>query len=624
MSTSSKKNILKIIKQRKYLNKDFDGFKSDLVQYSKTHFNNINQDLSENGIVGMLLEMASYIGDVQSYYLDHQFHELNPETAVEDKNIEAHLRNAGIKVVGASPAVVTQEFLIEVPAIGTPAEPSVAVAALPIIHQGTIVPAGSNIFFELTEDLDFYEKDENNLLIAKVKIGKRDSNNNPTTFILSREGLCVSGFVDTESFSIGDFVPYKKFTLSKENITEIIKITDSLGNEYYEVDNLGNDTVFQTLPNLSTDRKLVKDKLFLKPAPFRFISDMSLKTRLTTLTFGGGSAESLDDDIIPDPSEFSIPLYGKKNFTRFTLNPNNLLQTTTLGVIAPNSTLTVQFRYGGGLSHNVPKETIRGFSTLLMTFPNDPIPSVAQSVRSSADSINRQPASGGEDAPTKLELKDKIPAAKFAQERIVTKPDIIARIYTMPSNLGRVFRASTRVNPTNPLATNVFIVSRNANSQLIVSPDTLKENLEKYLNEYRLTNDAIDILDAQIVNFTIEFVIAADPRANRQLVKQNIIKKLTQYFNIKNFEIDQPIIIDDVKNIIFNNEGVLSISNLYIRNIAGAVVTEGEVNSTSEARVYANTYYDMMANSKNNIIFPPDGGIFELRFAAFDIKGTVI
>lgn len=620
MPKNSKKEVLKAIKKPKYLNKDFDGFKSDLNEYNKTHHSDANQDTSETGVAGMFMEMAAYIGDVQSFYLDHQFHELNPETATEDKNIEAHLRDAGVEIVGSSPAVVEQTFLIEVPAEGSPAVPSAT--AIPIIHAGTIVPGGNGVFFELTEDLDFSETDDEGNMLAEKTIGNVDANSNPTSFILSRFGNCISGFTETESFSVGNFTPYKKFTISKENVTEIKRVVDSLGNEYYQVGHLTEDTVFEAIPNRDSDAKIVEDNLFIKPAPYRFTSATSLQTRLSTLTFGGGSAASLDDDIVPDPSEFAIPLYGKKNFSRFTLNPANLLQTTTLGVIAPNTTLSVEYRYGGGLSHNLAPEQIRGYSTLVMTFPNDPSPNVAQFVRSSADSINAGWAAGGEDPPTRDELKSRIPAVKFAQDRTVSKEDLLARIYTMPANLGRVFRASVRPNPTNNQASNVYIISRNSSNQLILSPDTLKINLEKYLNKYRLTSDAIDILDAQVVNFTVEFTIATTPGANRQLVRQNIIKRLTSYFGIKNFEIDQPIIVDDVKNIIFNNEGVLSVSNLKLKNITGTVSTGPNGNTGSTARVYSGNAYNLTANTEKNIVFPPVGGIFEIRYPAFDIRGA--
>jgi hypothetical protein len=617
----SKKEILKLIKQRKYLNKDFDGLKSDLLEYARTYFPNNIKDFSETSLGGMLLEFAAYVGDVDSLYLDHQFHELNPETAVEFKNIESMLRRAGVPVVGASPAVLKQTFLVEVPATGNPAIPNPV--AIPIIYEGTIVEGDNGTQFELVEDIDFSETDENDEYLADITIGNTDNNGLPTSFIMSRTGNCISGFRTSESFSVGAFEAYKQYTLSRENITDIISVTDNLGHEYYQVEFLTDDTVFKTLVNRSpNDRKIVKEKLIVIPAPYRFISETALQTRLTTLTFGGGSAQSLDDDIIPDPSEFAIPLYGKRTFSRFSLNPSNLLQTTTLGIIAPNSTITITYRYGGGLNHNVAAETVKTIPTLRMGFPHGASVEVSQAVRASTDTINYKEASGGEDAPTIDELKSRIPAIRASQNRIVSKEDLIARIYTMPSNFGRVFRASVTPDPNNPLASRIYIISRNSENKLTLSPDTLKENLSTYLNKFRMTSDAMDILDARIINIQVHFSIVADPSfGNKNLIKQNIIEKIKKYFSIKNFEIDQPILLNDLENIIYNNPGVLSINSLRVENVNGTVNSNVD---GADPRAYSTEQYDIKGNTEKKIAFPPLGGIFELKYPEYDIKGVVL
>lgn len=616
----SKKEIIRLLKQRKYLNKDFDGFKGDLLEYVKTYFPNNIKDFSETSLAGMLMELAAYVGDVDSFYLDHQFHELNPETAVEPKNIEAMLRRAGVPIVGASPAVVKQTFLIEVPSTGNPPEPNTV--SLPIIHEGTVVTADNGTQFELTEDINFSEVDETDNYVAKVTIGNVDTSGRPTSFIMSREAICISGFRTSESFSIGAFQAYKQYTLSRENVTDIISVADTQGNEYYQVDYLTDDTVFKVITNRNpVDRKRVKDKIAVISAPYRFISETSLQTRLSTLTFGGGSAQATNDDILPDPSQFAIPLYGKKNFSRFSLNPNSLLQTTTLGIISPNSTVTITYRYGGGLNHNVGPKTIRNVSTLKISFPEGPTNSIAQAIRSSIDTINYNQSAGGDDAPTADELKIRIPSVRASQNRIVTKEDLIARIYTMPSNFGRVFRASTTPDPNNPLASRVYIVSRNAKNQLIISPDSLKENLSTYLNKFRMSNDALDILDAKIVNIQIKFSIVADPKyGNKNIIKQNVIEKLKNYFNIKNFEIDQPILLNDLENIIYNNVGVLSVNDLKIENITGTANSNVD---GGEPREYSGEQYDVKSNTEFKIVYPPLGGIFEIKYTDFDLKCNV-
>jgi len=624
MSTESKNQILKKIKQRKYLNRDFDSLKADLVEYAKVHYPNNNKDWSETSLAGLLLEFAAYVGDVDSFYLDHQFHELNLETATETKNIESHLRNAGVKIVGSSPAVVEQTLLIEVPTIlrndGQGYRP--LESAIPIISAGSVIPGNNGVLFQTTDDVDFNDLDPDDEYIADISIGQTDTNSNPKTYIMSRKAFCLSGFLQTESFSVGSFEQFKTYTLSKDNVTEIISVTDNFGNTYYEVDYLTQDTVFKRGVNQNNDKHLVNDLLTIKPAPYRFISNMDINSRLTTLTFGGGSAQTINDDILPDPSEFAVPLYGKRTFSRFTLNPGNMLQTTTLGIIAPNSIITVEYRYGGGLTHNLPPGSIRGFTTLLMSFPNDPVPSVAQFVRNSADSINEFRSSGGEDAPTIDELKLRAPAVKASQGRIVSKEDLLARIYTMPSNFGRVFRASQRPNPVNPLSTTIHILSRDADNKLIPSPDSLKNNLSTYLNQFRLSNDAYDILDALIVNIGITFTIMANPDQNKNIVKQNVINKLSEYFAIKNFEIDQPIVINDIENIIYNNTGVLSIVDLKFTNINGTI--QGDPIEKTNTRVYSNSFYDLNANTDKKIIFPPGGGIFEVRYRDFDLQGVVL
>jgi hypothetical protein len=612
---SSKNQLLKQIRQRKYLNKDFDSLKSDLLNYARTNFPEQIRDFSEASLGGLLLDFAAYTGDVTSFYLDHQFHELSIDTAVETRNIERLIRNAGVPIVGASPAVVEVTFTIEVPALGAPAQPNVD--SLPIVHEGTVVRAQNGTQFELTEDIDFRELNNAGTLVANVVIGNRDASNNPTTFLLSLKGICISGFRQADSFSVGNFEAFKRFTLSKENVTEVIRITDNLGNEYYEVDYLTQDTVYKAIPNTTRDNDLVNDHIIPIPAPYRFVKQTALQTRLTSLIFGGGSALTLNDDIIPDPSEFALPLYGKKVFSRFTLNPGNLLQTTTLGVIQPNSTISIEYRYGGGLNHNIGQRSIRGVTSLVISFPNNPTPDVSQFVRQSIDAQNTSSAAGGDDAPTIDELKQRVPAVQASQGRIVTKEDLLARVYTMPSNFGRVFRASIQPDPNNPLAARLFVISRDANQRLIISPDSLKTNLRRFLNEYRLISDAIDILDAQVINIKINFSIVVDPNFNTNLVLQNVINRLKNFFSIKNFEIDQPIVIAEIQNIIFNNPGVLTVNSIELKNLTGTV-------GTTNPRGYSDIQFDVQANTDRGIVLGPPGSIFELRYPNFDIVGVSV
>lgn len=613
MANDSKKQLLKQVRQRRYLNKDFDALRNDLLTYARSYFPDNIRDFSEASLGGLLLDMAAYVGDVQSYYLDHQFHESFPETSIEPNNIERHLRRAGVPIVGASPAVVTVTFFIRVPTDGTnTGNPDTT--SLPIIKEGTIVKSTNGVEFELTENIDFSETRVDGALKASITVGNTNANNVPQNYILSRDGICISGKRVTENFPISTFIPFRSITLSNPNVSEIIKIADSSGNEYYEVESLTQDTVYKRVANIGYDQKLVPENIVPIPAPYRFTKNTALQSRTTSLVFGGGKASTINDDIIPDPSEFALPLYGKKTFSRFTINPGNLLQTTTFGVITENTTLNVQYRYGGGVKHNVEAETIINVSSLNIFFPRNPLPSVAAFVRNSVDVINLDSASGGEDPPTISELKAKIPAFLGMQNRIVSKEDLLARVYTLPSNFGRVYRAAIEPNPNNPLASQLFVICRNEFNSLIVAPDTLKKNLASYLNQYRLISDAIDILDARVINLTLKFTVVTDPTQNREIILRNVLSKIKEYFNIKNFEINQPIILSDIQNIIFNVEGVASIVSLSIGNIYNNV----------EGRTYSDEQFNVNANTKNNMVFGPPGSIFEIKYSDYDIIGTAV
>lgn len=614
MSVDIKKKLKKD-RNRTFLAKDFNSLRSELLSYARTYFPDKIQDFSESSMGGLLLDMASYVGDNLSYYLDHQFTELNPLTSVERRNILLHLRTVGVKPVGASPASVNVKFYIRVPAELEDGLYVPKFSTLPVILNGTACLSASGIRFNLTEDLDFAEQDESGEYTASYQILTTDSSGNPSEFVMSKEGLCISGNETTAQFNLSsEHVPFREITLLDSDVSDIISVYDSEGNEYYQVETLSQDTVYKVITNLDSDYRLVPMNLEVVPAPRRFVANFDPTTRLTTIRFGSGNSDTLDDDIIPDPSELSLPLYGKKTFSRFSIDPNSLLETQTLGISPKGTTLSVRYRSGGGVSHNVSEGSITILDILNMSFLNDPTPSESANVRASIETRNIQPARGGDVAPTLEDLRARIPSARQSQSRIVSKPDLISRIYTMPNEFGRVYRAGISDNPINPLASQLYIISRDRFGNLAQSPDALKKNLSKYLNDFRLISDAIDILDARVANYTVKFGIMTAPGANKNGVVQNVISKLSDLLKIQNFQIDQPLVIDDLINVIINTRGVVSLLQLDINAKTG----------TDNGRAYSNFFFDYENATRNKIITAPRGTIFELKYPDFDIIGTAI
>lgn len=612
MATSN----LKQFRVRNYLAKDFDSLRVQILNYAKLYYPDRIQDFSEASMGGLLLDMAAYVGDVMSFYLDHQYNELDPDVAVEPENIERLIKSAGVPIAGASPSVASITMAIEVPAFFDSATSKYVPlpSSLPIVKANTTFAATNGVEFSLLADVDFQRKKADGNYNADVRVGKLNPQGNPISFVMLLDGLCISGRQTTEVFTIGDFIPFRRISLSQSDVTDILSVTDAEGNSYYRVNFLTEDVVYRNVLNLARDSAEVSEALKVVPAPYRYITDVDLSSRSTTLVLGGGNDSNFEDDAVPDPSDFAISFPYSKTFSRTSVNPLKMLTTRTLGVYKPNTQLTVIYRHGGGLSHNVAANNINSVSSLFIDFPMNPSLNIISSVRGSLRVANKSLATGGEDAPSVDELRALIPSIRNSQERIVTREDLLARVYTIPANFGRVFRAAVRPNENNPLASQLFVISRDTQSKLVTCSDTLKENLKKYLNPYRLVTDAIDILDAKIINLTMAFDIVVDPSLNKQVVLQSILSNLNQRLSITNFSIDQPIVLSDIQNLIFTTNGVVSVIELEFFNALGII----------NERSYSDVSFNVKENTRKGMIYPPPGGIFEFKFPEVDIVGRAV
>lgn len=614
------RNIKKEVKRHKdvsYLQKDFQSFRSQLEGFARQHYGEKIIDFTDSSIAGLLLDVAAYVGDSMSFYLDHQFNELSLETAIEENNIESHIRQTGIEISGPSAAIVDISIRIKVPAKYDSETNSYLPDPIyiPEILSDSIFQSTSGVEFMLLDTVDFSKKDELGNYAAEIAIFSTNNSNEVTEMTMTMNGLCSSAKKNIENIIIADdHKAFRTITLEKTNISEIISVIDASEDHYYEVESLTQDTVYERFENTRSDLTLVPQRIKMLPAPKRFIKTRSRQSGLTTLRFGSGNEEKFDEDIIPDPSAHAVSLYGdRKTFSKISIDPNALLDTNTLGISPRNTTLTVTYRHGGGLDNNVSAGEIQFVKSLITKF-NSSIPSSQISeIRGTLSVFNNLPAAGGENQPSLEELRTTAIYAKTSQSRVVTREDLIARVYTLPSNFGRIFRVSVRDNPSNPLSAQLHIVSRDKTGKLIHSPDTLKENLSLYLSQYRIISDAMDILDTKIINLALKYSVNIEASANPEIVIQSINANLIDYFKIENFQIDQPIMIGDIENIILNTRGVTSISTIRFLNRQGAF----------ENRQYSPEGYSPNRNLDRGMLFPPRGGIFEFRHPNDDIIGRV-
>lgn len=613
--TNVKKN-LKQKRQRNYLARDFDSFRSELIQYAKLYFPDKIQDFSEASVGGMLVDLVSYIGDTTSFYLDHQFNELGLDTAVERRNVERLIRLAGVKIRGASPAYCDVNFTVTVDALLSVGGYVPNPAQLPVIKNGTRITSNTGIVFTLRNDLDFSKKDDlGNYLYTSV-IESTDSSGNPSTFAITRSGTCESGSISEDQFNFGsDSTPFKTITLSNPNVNEILLVVDTDGNEYYEVDSLSQDTVFRAIENYNNDSNSVENALAVVPAPYRFITRASSDSGYVTIVFGSGRADTLDNDILPDPSEVSLPLYGdKKVFSRVAIDPNSLIGSKSLGVTPMNTTIRVRYKHGGGISHNVAANTVKTVSNLVTKFNPAVTASKAAAIRSSIVTNNESAAQGGENSPTLEDLRLVALSVRNSQNRVVSKEDLISRIFLMPTNFGRAFRVGIQPNPINPLSSLLYVISRDSNGFLAQSPDTLKRNISTYINEFRVISDSFDILDAKIINIGFTYSIVIDEREDKDGVITKINNAISEYLQTTNMHIDGGIQVSDIINLILNQDGVISLDEYYFTSLAGE----------TDGRTYSSFSINPTSSIRRGVLSPPAGGIFEVKYPDYDIVGNAI
>lgn len=599
-----------------YLNRDFESFRNELVRYARVHYSDSVQDFSESSLAGLLVDMASYVGDVLSFYQDHQFNELSLETAVEDDNIERLIRNSGIDIVGASPAYVELDLTIKVDAIIDSTGGYIPDKRyMPRVQVGSIFSSLGGINFELLEAVDFSEVDDNGQLFANVTIAETDSDGKPINFFLTRVAICTSAKTTSETFTITDkFVPFRQINLGKTDISEIISVKDADNDEYYEVKSLTEDTVFIRQVNDLPDFKSVPERIKMIPAPKRFERIFNSQNRNTTLLFGSGDEDVFDEDVIPDPSDHAVKLFGDRKLVPFTtINPNSFLTTSTLGISPKNTVLTVRYRHGGGINHNVAANQVSVVKSLVTKFQESTPSTQVTKVRASLKCVNQVAASGGENPPTLTELRQIALSGQNSQGRIVTKEDLLARVYSMPNKFGRIFRAGIRNNPFNPFASHLHIISRDSQGKLVHSSDTLKENLSDFLENYRLITDAIDIVDAKIINIGLSYSVTIDANESVDVIIQSVNSKLIEFFDIRNFQIDMPIIVSNIQNLIQNTKGIISLLDL---NIVGKPKSEG-------SNIYSEINFEPLRYTNRGIVYPPPGGIFEVKFPNDDIRGRI-
>jgi len=614
-------------KDVKYLNKDFNSYKNQLMEFAQVYFPNSFNDFSEGNPGMMFLEMAAYVGDVLSFYTDTQLRESFLTLAQEKENLYNLAYAMGYKPKATSAASVDLEIFQLVPALGSDNNFNPDFNYALKIDENSSFKSTEGPVFYINNQVDF--SFSSSFSPTNVSIYSYNGTN-PEYYLLKKSTKAISGERKTQTFTIGAPEQFKTLTLFDSNIISIESVIDSDGNEYYEVPYLAQDTIFEEIENTgANDSELQQYNqqtpylLKLKRSSRRFISRFKANNELE-IQFGAGTSDKADEEIIPNPDNIGLGIKDGRSSLNQAYDPSNFLYTKAYGQVPTNTTLTVTYLVGGGLSANVSSNTITEVKTLFSSNkPNLEIP-LLKFIKSSVASTNKEAAKGGGAGDSIEDIRLNTMANFSAQQRAVTKEDYLIRTLSLPPKLGRIAKAyiiqDDQASPLlteperipNPLALNLYTLGYDADKKLSTLNTATKTNLATYLEQYRMLTDAINIKDAFVINFGLDFEITAFKSYNNEEVILKCISELKNYFNIDKWQVNQPIIISEITNLIAGVTGVQTVEKVELKNKNGLSLG------------YSQYKYDFMGATRKGVIYPSlDPSIFELKYPNTDIKGRV-
>lgn len=620
----------KVTKDVKYINKDFSEFRNNLVEFAKNYFPKTYNDFNEASPGMMFIEMASYVGDVLSYYTDYSLKETMLQHAQEKKNVYNIAQTFGYKPKLASSANVTVDVFQLVPSTddeGANSKPDFDYAF--ILEKGSQINTSNNIVFRTTQPVNFAHSSSASPTETTV-YQINTSTGQPEKYLLKKSINAVSGELRTKTITVGAAEPYLKVLIDDTNILAIESVVDSDGNKWTEVPFLAQDTIFSETVNaaaqdplLYTDQVTTPYILKLRKTSRRFITRVTQDDKYE-LQFGSGISSNPDEEIVPNPENIGSQINTSTNNLDESFDPANFLYTNTYGESPYNTTLTVSYLVGYGIESNVSSKTITNVKSKVITFDNTKnLNAVAkQAAEVSLEVSNPLPATGGTSTETIDTVKNNALAHFSTQNRMVTKEDYIIRSLSLPSKFGNITKAfiasdeqlsSDNIPVNNPLAINMYVLGYDKNKNLTAVNEVTKRNLKTYLSQYRLLTDAINIKDGFIVNFGIDFEITCLANVNSEAVLLKCVQALKERYEIDKVSFSTPIIIKDVYIEIANIDGVQSVVDVKLINY---------YNSDSG---YSGNRYSFESATHKGVIYPSlDPSVFEIKYPDSDIRGRVV
>ena len=585
-----------------YTSRDFDSIKQELIDHAKRYYPDTFQDFNEAGFGSLMLDTVSYVGDILSFYTDYQASESFVDTASEFNNLISLGKQTGFKLKRnpASQGIAT--FFVMVPANGSASAPDPRY--IPILKKGTSLTSLSSARFILNEDVNFINGD--------VVVARTDPTTGaPTYFAIKSYGAVSSGQLTTVTMTVGEFEKFRELFISDSNLSEIISITDASGHEYYEVDYLTQNVIFRSIANRDASTRQLTPEI-LKPmvVPRRFTAEQnSLGMKIQ---FGSGQEETNSNERVLDPSSLAVKMYAKPYISDTEMDPSKLLSSDTMGVSPANTTLSITYLKNTKKDVNTASNSLTSVSGGILEFVDlaSLVPAEVAKVRSSVESTNATAITGYVSDNDVEELRRRVMNSFANQRRAVTLSDYETMSYTMPAKFGALKRVKAIKNK-NPRRgnLNIAVISEDHTGRLAQSNHVLKDNLRIWLDKSRMVSDVIEVVDAKIVNFGIDYTIICDLDKDKEIVLQACTRAIKELFEMPP-NIGEAFYITDVYKSLKDVDGVIDVVDVNVTNKIGSL--------------YSNISFDISDNLSDDgrSIIIPRNVIYEIKYPVLDIKGA--
>jgi hypothetical protein len=622
----------------------------------------------------MFIEMAAYIGDNLSFYLDTQFQENLLKYTKERNNIINIAYSLGYQPKNSYASSTTVDVYQLVPNFGSGQNNVPDERFYLRIREGMQVESTNNATqFRTTDIIDFGDPFE-----REITVYSRDVNTGePNFYLVKKQIQAISSTISERQFTFDTYEPFRTIDLPETNVIQILDVRDSNGAKYYEVPYLGQEMVFinetNTISNsadLYQFRNTVPYLLKTLKTARRFTLKVN-EDRTTTIQFGAGDPSANDEQLIPNLKNVGLGLPNSISRLEESFDPTNFLKTKTYGTSPSNTTIIVRYLVGGGVTTNVSQGLITRISGIqfeedLLTFtPSQRV--VYNTVKNSLAVDNEVPAVGGRGAESLEEIRQNALANFGAQNRAVTARDYQVRALSLPSKYGGIAKAYASADGT---------LDNNSPSSILASPNSLQQFTDIVMDFVERADNAEPTegeVKEQIRNFLIGktdnvnetnnpfainlYLLGYNQNGNlipiNQAIKQNLKTYLNEYrmltdgINILdgfvvNIGVEFEIVtlegynksevvtacINEIRNFFqidnwsFNQTINLSELELVIANVEGvSSVPKLHISNKCKGQ-YSTNSYNIDAATKDKIIYPSlDPCVFEIKFPNSDIKG---